>query len=92
MKVNKIPTSNIMVTRVYKTTKFKRNLAAVGAVVNLALGVNDAVSHRLPNMLVSYGCTCLMAKLTKNCQDVVSLLKPEYKSIIKRARSIYKHK
>ena len=43
-------------------------------------------------MLISYGCTCLMEKLSKDAQTVINLLKPEYKAILKRARCIYKHK
>ena len=43
MNVNKISTSKIMVTRIYKEAKFKRNITAAAAAMNLAIGVNDAI-------------------------------------------------
>lgn len=92
MKITNLDTSKYMVTRTYKHVKIVRNMAAVASAINLKIGVDNAMSHTLPNMLISYGCTCWCAKIAKDCNDTVKLLKPMYKDIVKRAKQIYKHK
>lgn len=93
MKINSnLDTSKFMVTRKYKQAKFSRNLAIVASCVNLKIGINNAMSHMLPNMLISYGCTCFCAKIANDAHSVVKTLKPIYESIVKRAKHIYKHK
>ena len=92
MKVNNIDTSKFMVTRKYRQAKLVRNLGIISSAINLKIGVNNAMSHMLPNMLISYGCTCFCAKVAHDSHLIAKTLKPTYKSIVKRAKQIYKHK
>lgn len=92
MKINSLDTSKFMVTRRYKHAKLTRNMAILASGINLKIGIDNARSHMLPNMLISYGCTCFCAKLARDCHMMAKALKPNYQSIVKRANSIYKHK
>lgn len=92
MKINNLDTSKFMVTRKYKRTKIARNMAILASGVNLKIGIDNAMSNMFPHMLISYGCTCFCAKLAQDCHMAVKALEPTYKSIVKRAKQIYKHK
>ncbi len=92
MKINSLDTSKFMVTRTYKHAKLTRNMAILASGINLKIGIDNARSHMLSNMLISYGCTCFCAKLARDCHMMVKALKPNYQNIVKRANSIYKHK
>ena len=92
MKINNLDISKFMVTRKYKHAKRVRNLSMLASAINLKVGINNAMSHQLPNMLISYGCTCLCAKIARDCHMAVKALEPTYQSIVKRAKQIYKHK
>lgn len=92
MKINNIDTSKFMVSRKYKQVKRVRNLSILASGINLKVGIDNAMSHQLPHMLISYGCTCLCAKIARDCHMAVKALEPTYQSIVKRAKQIYKHK
>ncbi len=92
MKINNLDTSKFMVTRKYKHAKNMRNVSAIVSGLNLKCGIDNAMSHQLPNMLMSYGCTCLCAKIARDNHMIVKALEPTYQSIVKRAKQIYKHK
>lgn len=92
MKINNINTRNMMVVREYKKAKIYRGLGVLGSAMNLMIGVNNARNQQLGNMFISYGCTCIMLKVANLSHKAVSALKPEYNSIVKRAKQIYKHK
>ena len=91
IKVNNIDTSKFMVTRKYRQARLVRNLGIISSAINLKIGVNNAMSHMLPNMLISYGCTCFCAKVAHDSHLITKTLKPLYQSIVKRAKQIYKH-
>lgn len=92
ININNLDTSKFMVTRKYKHDKKLRNLSILASGINLKVGIDNAMSHQLPHMLISYGCTCLCAKIARDCHMAVKALEPTYQSIVKRAKPIYKHK
>lgn len=81
-----------MVVRQYNRAKCYRAMGGVASAMNFMIGVNNAKSHQLPNLLISYGCTCLCLKVAHVSHQMVKNLKPEYMNILKRAKQIYKHK
>lgn len=90
MKVGQIDTSKFMVTRKYKKAKMGRICGSALAVMNFVIGVSNAKNHQLPNLMISYGLACFCAKMAHNWHRIATLLKPEYNSIVKRAKQIYK--
>lgn len=92
MKINNLDTSKFMVTRKYKHAKISRNVSMLASGINLKIGIDNAMAHMMPNMLISYGCTCLCAKIARDSHMIVKALEPTYQSIVKRAKQIYKHK
>ncbi len=92
MRINTLDTSKFMVTRKYKHAKFARNVSLLVSGLNLKIGIDNAISHMLPNLIVSYGCTCFCAKVARDNHMVVKALKPIYQDIVKLAKQIYRHK
>lgn len=90
-KVDKIlgaASGNGVVTK-YRNARFHRGLGVGGAIMDFSFAAQHALDSDVGWTAVFGGFTCLMVKLTKDCHDTMTALRPQYKAIVARAKQIY---
>jgi len=94
MKIDNIDSNNFRgsIVRSYKRVKNSRNISATGTIMNFTFASQHALNHEAGWTMVFGGLTCIMLKVAKDTQDILNILRPEYKAIVARAKQIYSKK